>query len=48
VSVVRDNLVRLGEYGVAVVWGLLAPKHLAAAPAGTTSVNLSDRLGPRT
>ncbi len=48
VSVVRDNLVRLGEYGVAVVWGLLAPKHLAAAPAGTSSVNLSDRLGPRT
>lgn len=51
VSVVRENLLRLGEYGVAVVWGLLAPKHLtaaAAAPAGASSVNLSDRLGPRT
>lgn len=48
VSVVRENLLRLGEYGVAVVWGLLAPKHLAAVPAGASSVNISDRLGPRT
>ncbi|MFC6238973.1 hypothetical protein [Longivirga aurantiaca] len=46
VAVVRDNLVRLGEYGVAVVWGLLAPKHLASA-AGASTVNLSDRLEPR-
>ena len=47
VAVVRDNLVRLGEYGVAVVWGLLAPKRMATAQVTASSVNLSDRLGPR-
>lgn len=56
VAVARENLVRLGEYGVDVVWGLLAPARSAravtaaaaepAAAAGT--VNLSDRLGPQT
>lgn len=48
VSVVRDNLVRLGEYGVDVVWGLLSPKRLAAVPVAAGPVNLSDRLGPQT
>lgn len=56
VAVARDNLVRLGEYGVDVVWGLLAPARTARAaatatadaPAAAGSVNLSDRLGPQT
>lgn len=45
-SVVRDSVVRLGEYGVDVVWALLAPKRLAAVPAVATSVDLSG-VGPR-
>lgn len=51
-AVARDNLVRLGEYGVSVVWGLLAPARPSAngasAPSENGSVNLSDRLGQQT
>ncbi len=46
-AVVRESLVRLGEYGVVVVWGLLSPKHRAPAPAtapATATVSLANRL----
>lgn len=48
-AVVRESLVRLGEYGVVVVWGLLAPKHPRRVPASapataTATVSLANRL----
>ncbi|MGD9955145.1 MAG: hypothetical protein AB7O74_09520 [Candidatus Nanopelagicales bacterium] len=53
VAVARDNLVRLGEYGVEVVWGLLAPSRASIGSAALNgesngSVSLSDRLGQQT
>jgi hypothetical protein len=46
-AVVRESLVRLAEYGVVVVWGLLAPKHRAHAPATApvpATVSIANRL----
>lgn len=46
-AVVRESLVRLGEYGVSVVWGLLAPTQRSHAPATSSApatVSLANRL----